>query len=112
MAVSETGRHRLASPNLAGRSMTHHEWEKVQEASRMVRSHWSETPSVGLVLGTGLGALAREIETAAAISYPEIPYFPKSTVESHKGQLVCGTLIGHPVMAMEGRFHLYEGYTP
>jgi len=92
--------------------MTHHEWEKVQEASRMVRSHWSETPSVGLVLGTGLGALAREIETAAAISYPEIPYFPKSTVESHKGQLVCGTLIGHPVMAMEGRFHLYEGYTP
>ena len=48
----------------------------------------------------------------ALIPYPEIPFFPKSTVESHKGQLVCGTLAGHSVMAMEGRFHLYEGYTP
>ena len=92
--------------------MTHHEWEQVQEASRTVRSHWSGTPTVGLVLGTGLGALAREIESATNIPYPEIPYFPRSTVESHKGQLVCGTLVGHSVIAMEGRFHLYEGYTP
>ena len=93
--------------------MTHHEWEQVQEASRTVRSRWSGTPTVGLVLGTGLGALAREIESAtASIPYPEIPYFPRSTVESHKGQLVCGTLVGHSVIAMEGRFHLYEGYTP
>jgi purine-nucleoside phosphorylase len=92
--------------------MTHHEWEQVQEASRTVRSHWSGAPTVGIVLGTGLGALAREIESATAIPYPEIPYFPRSTVESHKGQLVCGTLVGHSVIAMEGRFHLYEGYTP
>jgi purine-nucleoside phosphorylase len=92
--------------------MTHHEWEQVQEAARTVRSHWQGTPSVGLVLGTGLGALAREIETKAAIPYPEIPYFPRSTVESHRGQLVCGSLAGHSVIAMEGRFHLYEGYTP
>jgi purine-nucleoside phosphorylase len=92
--------------------MTHHEWEQVQEAVRTVRSHWQGTPSVGLVLGTGLGALAREIETEAAIPYPEIPYFPRSTVESHRGQLVCGSLAGHSVIAMEGRFHLYEGYTP
>jgi len=92
--------------------MTHHEWEQVQEASRTVRSHWSGAPAVGLVLGTGLGALAREIDTAVSIPYPEIPYFPRSTVESHRGQLVCGNLAGRSVIAMEGRFHLYEGYTP
>ena len=92
--------------------MTHHEWEHVQQASRMVRSRWSGKPSVGLVLGTGLGALAREIEAEATIPYPDIPFFPKSTVESHKGQLVCGRLAGHGVIAMEGRFHLYEGYSP
>jgi purine-nucleoside phosphorylase len=92
--------------------MTHHEWEQVQEASRVVRGRWPATPTIGLVLGTGLGALAREIDAAASIPYPEIPYFPRSTVESHRGQLVCGTLAGHPVIAMEGRFHLYEGYTP
>jgi purine-nucleoside phosphorylase len=67
---------------------------------------------VGIVLGTGLGALAREIEAEAAIPYPEIPFFPRSTVESHRGQLVCGRLAGHSVLAMEGRFHLYEGYSP
>ena len=92
--------------------MTHHEWEHVQQASRMVRAHWPGQPRVGLVLGTGLGALAREIEAEATIPYPEIPFFPKSTVESHKGQLVCGLLAGQTVIAMEGRFHLYEGYSP
>jgi purine-nucleoside phosphorylase len=92
--------------------MTYHEWDQVQEAARTVRSQWSGKPDVGIVLGTGLGALAREIEADASLPYPEIPYFPRSTVESHKGQLVCGTLVGHQVIAMEGRFHLYEGYTP
>src|SRR5206468_12925548 len=67
---------------------------------------------VGLILGTGLGALAKEIVAEATIAYPDIPFFPQSTVLGHKGQLVCGTLAGQPVMAMEGRFHLYEGYTP
>ena len=92
--------------------MTHHEWDHVQEASRAIRALWAGEPRVGIVLGTGLGALAREIEAEAAIPYPEIPHFPRSTVESHKGQLVCGNLAGHSVMAMEGRFHLYEGYSP
>jgi purine-nucleoside phosphorylase len=92
--------------------MTHHEWEHVQEASRLVRSRWHGTPEVGLVLGTGLGALAREIQSEAVIPYPDVPHFPRSTVESHRGQLVCGKLAGRSVMAMEGRFHLYEGYTP
>ncbi len=89
-----------------------HEWEHVQEAAAFVRSRWSGAPRVGVVLGTGLGALAREIEAEATIPYPEIPYFPRSTVESHRGQLVCGHLCGQSLLAMEGRFHLYEGYSP
>ncbi len=92
--------------------MTRHEWEHVQEASRTIRAQWPGEPRVGLVLGTGLGALAREIDPEATIPYPEIPHFPRSTVESHKGQLVCGRLAGQCVVAMEGRFHLYEGYSP
>jgi purine-nucleoside phosphorylase len=91
--------------------MTHHDWNHVQEASQAVRTRWSGAPRVGIVLGTGLGALAHEIEAEAILPYSDIPHFPRSTVESHKGQLVCGTLAGHSVMAMEGRFHLYEGYT-
>ncbi len=92
--------------------MIHHEWEHVQEATRQIRSQWSGAPRVGIVLGTGLGALAREIAAEATIPYPEIPFFPRSTVESHAGQLVCGQLAGQTVVAMEGRFHLYEGYSP
>jgi len=91
--------------------MNHHRWEHVDESARAVRARWSGSPSVGIVLGTGLGALAREVVIESAIPYPEIPHFPHSTVVSHAGQLVCGTLSGQTVMAMEGRFHLYEGYT-
>lgn len=91
--------------------MTHHDWDHVQEATRVVLSHWVGVPRVGVVLGTGLGGLAEEIQAEARIPYPEIPHFPRSTVESHRGQLVCGTLAGQTVIAMEGRFHLYEGYT-
>jgi purine-nucleoside phosphorylase len=91
--------------------MIHHDWNDVQEATRAVRARWSGSARVGLILGTGLGALAKEIEPEAVVPYPEIPHFPRSTVESHKGQLVCGTLAGKSVVAMEGRFHLYEGYT-
>ena len=92
--------------------MHHHTWEHVDEATRFVQDRWpGGSPTVGIVLGTGLGALASEIEAQAVIPYPEIPHFPRSTVESHRGQLVCGTLAGRTVMAMEGRFHLYEGYT-
>ena len=92
--------------------MHHHRREYVDEAALVVRERWpGASPSVGIVLGTGLGALASEIDAQATIPSPEIPHFPHSTVESHRGQLVCGTLAGRTVMAMEGRFHLYEGYT-
>jgi purine-nucleoside phosphorylase len=68
-------------------------------------------PEIGIILGTGLGALAGEIKTIKSIPYGKIPNFPLSTVESHHGQLVCGEIEGRKVVAMQGRFHRYEGYT-
>jgi purine-nucleoside phosphorylase len=91
--------------------MRHHEWEHVQQATSAVRARWSGSAQVGVILGTGLGALAEEIAAEATIPYDEIPHFPRSTVESHTGRLVCGSFGGKTVVAMEGRFHLYEGYT-
>ncbi|GMQ82464.1 MAG: purine-nucleoside phosphorylase [Rhodothermia bacterium] len=70
-----------------------------------------EIPQVAVILGTGLGALAEDIDTSDSIPYNEIPNFPISTVESHTGRLLIGTLSGVPVLAMQGRFHLYEGYS-
>jgi len=84
---------------------------KIQEAAQFIRSRWATKPRVGLILGTGLGGLASQISEAVKIPYGEIPHMPESTVESHAGQLVCGTLAGQPIVAMEGRFHFYEGYS-
>ncbi|MEM8601030.1 MAG: purine-nucleoside phosphorylase [Bacteroidota bacterium] len=87
----------------------------VEEAAAAVRAHLdlgTDQPRIGLILGTGLGKLADEIEIAADVSYDDLPHFPVSTVESHHGRLIAGTLRGVPVLAMQGRFHLYEGYTP
>ncbi|QDU46406.1 Purine nucleoside phosphorylase 1 [Symmachiella dynata] len=85
--------------------------EQIQQATKAVRERFATKPRVGLILGTGLGGLAAEIDEHATIPYHEIPHFPESTVESHTGQLVCGTLSGLPIVAMEGRFHFYEGYS-
>ena len=84
---------------------------KIQEAANSIRSKWAVQPRVGLILGTGLGGLASQIQQSVVIPYGEIPHMPESTVISHAGQLVCGTLAGQPIVAMEGRFHYYEGYT-
>ena len=86
-------------------------WDDVQETRAWLANRWSGTPRAGLILGTGLGGLATKIKTDIAIPYAEIPHFPHSTAPSHAGKLLCGTLEGVPVMAMEGRFHYYEGYT-
>ena len=91
--------------------MQYHRWDDVREATLAVQSRWNGDARLGIVLGTGLGRLAAEIEAEATIPYAEIPHFPHSTVEGHAGRLVCGTLAGVPVVAMEGRFHLYEGYS-
>ncbi len=85
--------------------------DKVDRAAEMLHGRLAEAPAIGIVLGTGLGDLARQVEDAAEIPYEEIPDFPRSTVESHAGQLVSGRLAGKPVVMMEGRFHLYEGYS-
>ncbi|MBI2537422.1 MAG: purine-nucleoside phosphorylase [Gemmatimonadetes bacterium] len=83
----------------------------VDEALRVIRSRTRIEPQVALILGTGLGGLARDIAVAAEIPYGELPHFPLSTVESHSGRLLFGTLGGKSVVAMQGRFHRYEGYT-
>lgn len=87
-------------------------WDQIEETVRSVRLRVSESPRIGVILGTGLGGLGEKIESAQALPYETIPHFPRSTVEGHKGQLVFGRLFGKPVAVMEGRFHAYEGYTP
>ena len=88
-----------------------HTVEAIGAATDRVRARFSTTPDVALILGTGLGALGREIAVRATIDYSDIPGFPLSTVESHAGRLLCGTLGGKTVIAMQGRFHRYEGYS-
>lgn len=84
---------------------------RVDEAAAVVREKLPFEPRLGIILGTGLGALADEIDVAVSIPYDDLPHFPLSTVESHHGRLLAGTLSGTPVLAMQGRFHLYEGYS-
>lgn len=86
-------------------------YDQIEEARQTIRAKWNGKPRVGIILGTGLGGLTEEIEVEAAFPYGEIPHFPVSTVQSHAGRLVCGQLGGKSVMAMEGRFHFYEGYS-
>jgi purine-nucleoside phosphorylase len=85
--------------------------EKIQNASGFLKQKYANTPRIGLILGSGLGVLADEIENPVKIPYNEIPDFPISTVEGHAGQLVFGLLSGVEVVAMQGRFHFYEGYS-
>jgi purine-nucleoside phosphorylase len=91
--------------------MTDSLYDRIEEAASHLRALFDETPRAGLILGTGLGGLAEQIEEAVKIPYREIPHFPESTVETHTGQLVCGKLRDVPILAMEGRFHYYEGYS-
>ncbi len=84
---------------------------QIAEATGVIRAQWKEEPRVGIILGTGLGSLAGQIQTEATLEYERIPHFPRSTTVGHTGQLVCGRLQGLAVVAMEGRFHAYEGYT-
>jgi len=96
------------APRVAG---VPHTLEAVERAAAVVRERFAERPQVAIILGTGLGRLGEEIETTAIIEYASIPGFPLSTVESHAGRLLCGRLAGKSVVAMQGRFHRYEGYS-
>jgi len=83
----------------------------IERSVSVIRARTDATVGVAVILGTGLGKLADEMAVATAIPYGEIPGFPLSTVESHQGRLLVGTLGGKPAVAMQGRFHRYEGYT-
>ena len=85
-------------------------YDQTQAACSHIREQWDKSPYAGIILGTGLGPLVDQIEVEASIDYEAIPNFPQSTATSHRGRLVCGNLCGLPIMAMEGRFHMYEGY--
>lgn len=85
--------------------------QKIQETAQWIKAHTQLVPETAIVLGTGLGRLASEIEVVDAFPYSDIPNFPVSTVEGHSGRLLFGRLGGKDVMALEGRFHYYEGYS-
>ena len=88
-----------------------HAREQIEACAQAIRARSATSAQVAIVLGTGLGALADEIAVEQTIDYRDLPNFPLSTVESHSGRLLCGTLSGKSVIAMQGRFHRYEGYS-
>ena len=85
-------------------------YEKIKETAAWLQAHTSQKPTTAIILGTGLGRLAEEIEVTDAFNYADIPNFPVSTVEGHSGRLLFGRLGNTPILAMQGRFHYYEGY--
>ncbi len=86
--------------------------QQLQDSIQFLKNSGIQNPTVGIVLGTGLGKLVHEIAIEKEIAYADIPYFPKATVESHSGKLIYGTIEGKKVLVMSGRFHAYEGYSP
>src|SRR6266568_691642 len=87
-------------------------FDLVEKAADYIHTRSTLVPQVAIILGSGLGDLASEVQDMTAISYDEIPHFAHSTVPGHAGRLLLGTLAGVPVVVMQGRFHLYEGYAP
>ncbi|MCA9754518.1 MAG: purine-nucleoside phosphorylase [Candidatus Eisenbacteria bacterium] len=85
--------------------------DRIDESVAFIRSRFATTPEFGLVLGTGLGGVSGDMTVEARIPYGEIPHFPVSTTESHKGELECGHIGGRPCIVMSGRIHFYEGYS-
>lgn len=86
--------------------------KQLEDAVKFLRKQYKPKPQVGIILGSGLGSFIDEIEIEAEVPYDSIPHFPVSTVEGHNGRLIFGRLNGKIVVAMAGRFHYYEGYTP
>ncbi len=85
--------------------------QRIQQAAAAIRQHWPGRPRAGIVLGTGLSDVAGHLDAAVRLDYHALPHFPRSTAPGHCGQWVCGTLSGIEVVVMDGRCHLYEGYT-
>jgi purine-nucleoside phosphorylase len=99
------------SPTSTTRGTTSRLRAEIEAAVSSLRARTAMVPDVAIIIGTGLGDLARSISVEATVGYREIPYFPESTVESHAGELVFGRLSGKSVVAMRGRVHYYEGYS-
>jgi purine-nucleoside phosphorylase len=87
-----------------------HLYDQIADATAAIRKAWGKKPHAGIILGTGLGGLVDRMHIEASLDYDNIPHFLKSSVASHAGRLACGTLEGLPVVVMQGRFHMYEGY--
>jgi purine-nucleoside phosphorylase len=87
-----------------------HLYDQIAEATAAIQKVWNKRPHAGIILGTGLGGLVDRMQIEASLDYDVIPHFLKSSVTSHAGRLVCGMLEGLPVVVMQGRFHMYEGY--
>ena len=102
--------HPVAMPESVANDVLH-SLARITGAVGAIRTRYAGSPEVAIILGTGLGALGEEIALEAAFDYADIPGFPLSTVESHSGRLLFGMLGGKPVVAMQGRFHRYEGYS-
>jgi purine-nucleoside phosphorylase len=85
--------------------------ERINAAVQYIQKNYPATPAVGIILGTGLGALVNDVAVETVLPYSDIPHFPLATVESHSGKLIFGRLAGRRVMVMQGRFHYYEGYS-
>lgn len=88
-----------------------HTFDAIERAADAVRARFGRPPDAAIILGTGLGGLGAQVQVEVVVDYHDIPGFPLSTVESHAGRLICGTLSGKSVIAMQGRFHRYEGYS-
>lgn len=86
-------------------------FDNISETSRYIQAKWPIRPRVGMILGTGLGGVSRNIQVEAEFEYKDLPHFPHSTAPGHQGRLLCGRLEGVPIVAMDGRFHAYEGYS-
>ena len=85
-------------------------FDQIEEAADVIRAKWDRPPHAGIILGTGLGGLVDQMDVEVSFDCEEIPHLPRATAVSHRGRLVCGQLQNLPVIAMEGRFHMYEGY--
>ncbi|MGV3709920.1 MAG: purine-nucleoside phosphorylase [Gemmatimonas sp.] len=96
---------------LANPALGLHSRERIEACAQAVRARFPHPVDAAVILGTGLGALAQQMDVQTIIDYKDLPNFPLSTVESHQGRLLCGTLAGKTVVAMQGRFHRYEGYS-
>ncbi len=97
---------------MAKAKATHTEmYQQIQAAANIIRTYTRCKPDVGIVLGTGLGALGEQIKDRAVIPYTDLPHFPQTTLDSHAGELIVGKLNGRTVAALSGRFHYYEGYS-